>query len=50
MIFYSHNTLFTIIFGVSVINKQSDNKHLKVMSGNLQNIGVKQLKQTKFGH
>ena len=57
MIFYSYNTLFTRIFGVSVINKQSEDKHFKVlsvifevMSVNLQNIGVKQLKQTKFGH
>ena len=57
MIFYSYNTLFTRIFGVSVINKQSEDKHFKVlsvifevMSGNLRNIGVKQLKQTKFGH
>ena len=57
MIFLSYNTLFTRISGVSVINKQSEDKLFKVlsvifevMSGNLQ-IGVKkQLKQTKFGH
>ena len=57
MIFYSNNTLFTRIFGVSVINKQSEDNHFKVLcvifevkNGNLQNIGVKQIKQTKFGH
>ena len=57
MIFHSYNTLFTRISGVSVINKQSEDKLFKVlsvifevMSGNLQNIWVKQLKQTKFGH
>ena len=57
MIFYSDNTLFTRIFGVLVINKQSENDHFKVlclilevMSCNLQNIGVKQLKQIKSGH
>ena len=56
MIFYSDNTLFTRIFVVSVIIKQSEDKHFKVqcvvfevMSGNLQNIEVKQLIQTKFG-
>ena len=43
MVFCSDNTLFTRSFGVSVINKQ-------VMSGNLLKLGVKQLKQTKFGH
>ena len=53
MIFYSDHTLFTGIFGESVIGKQSENNHFKVlcvkvdvMSGNLQNIGVKQLKPT----
>mgnify|MGYP001804420726 CR=1 FL=1 len=57
MTFYSDNTLITRIFGVSVINKQLEDKNFKVlsvmfevMSGNLQNIGVKQLKLTKFGH
>ena len=57
MIFYSNNTLFTRIFGVSVINKQSEDNHFKVLcvifevkNGNLQNTGVKQIKQTKFGH
>ena len=57
MILFSDNTLFTRIFGVSVINKQSEDNHFKVlcvifevMSGNLQNIEVKQLIQTKFGH
>ena len=40
-----------------MINKQPEKYNFKVlcvifevMSGNLQNIGVKQLKQTKFGH
>ena len=40
-----------------MINKQSENDHfnvlcviLEVMSGNLQNKVVKQLKQTNFGH
>ena len=40
-----------------MINKQSENDHFKVlcfifevMSCNLQNIGVKQLKQIKSGH
>ena len=57
MIFYSDNTLFTRIFGVLVINKQSENDHFKVlcfilevMSCNLQNIGVKRLKQIKCEH
>ena len=57
MIFYSDNTLSTRIFGVSEINKQLEDDHFKVlcvilevMSCNLQNIGVKQLKQTKFGY
>ena len=57
IIFYSDKTFFTRIFEVSVINKQSENDHVKVlcvifevMSGNLQNTGVKQLKQTMFGH
>ena len=57
IIFYSDKTFFTRIFEILVINKQSENDHVKalcvifeVMSGNLQNIGVKQLKQTKFGH
>ena len=57
MIFHSDNTLFTRIFGVLVINKQSEKRSLQglcvileVMIGNLQNVGVKQLKQTKFGH
>ena len=57
MIFYADNTLFTRNFGVSPINKQSENAPFKVlcvifeeMSDNIQNIGVKQLKQTKFGH
>mgnify|MGYP001797884716 CR=1 FL=1 len=57
MIFYSDNTLSTRIFGVSEINKQSEDDHFKVlcvifevMSGNLQNIEVKQLNQTEFGH
>ena len=50
MRFYSDNTLITRIFGVSVINKQLEDENFKVlsvmfevMSGNLQNIGVKQL-------
>ena len=50
MIFYKN-------FGVSVIYKQPENDHFKVkcvifevIGGNLQNLGVKQLKQTKFGH
>mgnify|MGYP001803487993 CR=1 FL=1 len=54
MIFYSNNTLFTRIFGLSVINKQSEANHFKVIfevvSGDLQNIGVKLLNQTKFCH
>ena len=40
-----------------MINKQSENDHVKVLcvifevtSGNLQNTGVKKLKQTMFGH
>ena len=55
MIFYSDNTLFTIIFGVSVINKQSEDNHFKVlcvifevMGGNLQNMEVKQLKSDQI--
>ena len=57
MIFYSDNTLSTRIFGVSEINKQLEDDHFKVlcvilevMSFNLQKVGVKQLKQTKFGY
>ena len=51
------NTLFKGVFGISVINKQSEDDHFKVlcvifkiMGGNQQNIEVKQLNQTKFGH
>ena len=40
-----------------MIKKQPENDHFKVlraifeeMSVNLQNVGIKQLKQTKFGH
>ena len=55
MIFYCKNTRFTVIFGVSVINKQSaeDNDFIvlcvifEVMGGNLQNMEVKQLNQIK---
>ena len=49
--------IFFSVIGVSVINKQTENDHFKVlcvifevMSGNLQNIEVKQLNQTEFGH
>ena len=45
------------VFGVSVINKQTEDDHFKVlcvifevMGVNLQNIEVKQLSQTEFGH
>ena len=31
IIFYSDNALFTRIFGVSVINKQSEENHFKVL-------------------
>ena len=31
MLFYSDNTLFTRIFGVLVINKQSENDQFKVL-------------------
>ena len=57
MIFYFDNSLFTRIFGGSVINKQTEDDHFKVlcvifevMGGNLQNLEVKQLNQTEFGH
>ena len=57
MIFYSDNTLLRRYLGVLVINKQSENDHFKVlcvisevMSGNLQNIEVKQLKKDQFEH
>ena len=48
---------FNIVFGVSVINKQTEDNHFKVlcvifevMGGNQQSIEVKQPNQTKFGH
>ena len=57
MLFYSANTLFTRMFGVFVIKKQSENNNckvlcvlLEVMNGSLQNKVVYQLKQTNFGH
>ena len=49
--------IFFYVFGVLVINKQTEDDHFKflcgifeVMGGNLQNIEVKQLNQTEFGH
>ena len=55
MIYYSDNTIFKRIFGVSMMIKQSEDDHFKdlyviyeVMSGNLQNIEVKQLNQTNL--
>ena len=49
--------IFFSVFGVSVINKQTEDDHFKVlcvifevMGGNLQKIEVKQLNQTEFGH
>ena len=51
------NTFITRNSEVSEINKRSENDQFKVlcvifeeMSGNIQNIGGKQLKQIKFGH
>ena len=55
MIYYSDNTIFKRIFGVSMMIKQSEDDHFKdlyviyeVMSGNLQNIEFKQLNQTNL--
>ena len=55
MIYCSDNTIFKTIFGVSMMIKQSEDDHFKdlyviyeVMSGNLQNIEVKQLNQTNL--
>ena len=49
--------IFFSVFGVLVINKQTEDDHFKVlcvifevMGGNLQNIEVKQLNQTEFGN
>ena len=48
MTYFFDHTLFTRIFGLSVINKQLEDKHFKVLcvmfevvSGNPQYIGVK---------
>ena len=57
MIVCLDNTFITRNSEVSAINKRSENDQFKVlcvifeeMSGNIQNIGVKQLKQIKLGH
>ena len=49
--------IFFFVFGVLVINKQTEDDHFKVlcvifevMGGNLQNIEVKQLNQMEFNH
>ena len=49
--------IFFSVFGVLVINKQTEDDHFKVlclifgvMGGNLQNIEVKQFDQTEYGH
>ena len=49
--------IFFSVFGVLVINKQTEDDHFKVlcvifevMGGNLQNIEIKQLNQTEFDH